>query len=275
MSILFEDEELRVLMEDFYILTGIRLVLFDADFVEVISYPTSKDTFCGLMRKNKEFDELCHSCDMSACRHSLKTKSTYIYTCHAGLTEAVSPIFENEIIIGYIMFGQVSEMQNKEQLNLNIKSLCEKYMPDTVIDKKIKQKSHRQILAASKILDALAEYIRLKGMVRLSDTQVITKINNYIISNIESDIAVYDLCNELGVCRTRLYEIVKKQTGEGVSSFIRSKRLNYAKKLIKTTDLTITEIALKSGFSDYNYFLRLFKKHFGVSPKKLQKSCTV
>ena len=109
-------------------------------------------------------------------------------------------------------------------------------------------------------------------MVHLSDTQMITKINNYINVHIAEDIAVYDLCNELNLSRTHLYEIMKKQTGEGVSSFIRNKKLEHARQLIRTTELKIPEIASRSGFSDYNYFLRLFKNKYGISPKKYSQS---
>lgn len=272
MSLLFKDKELLELMQDFYILTGIRIVLFDENFVEVISYPTNEETFCGLMRTNKTFEALCRSCDENACRYCRNTHQTYIYTCHAGLTEAVSPVVENGIIIGYIMFGQVTDIKNKQQLSEHLKNLHNLYMPNTANDKKIKYKSRRQIVAASKILDALAEYIHLKGMVHLSNTQIITKINNYINEHITEDITVYDLCNELGLSRTHLYEIMKKQTGEGVSSFIRNKKLEHALQLIRTTELKIPEIASRAGFSDYNYFLRLFKNKYGLSPKKYSQN---
>ncbi len=38
-----------------------------------------------------------------------------------------------------------------------------------------------------------------------------------------------------------------------------------------TAQLTVNEIAEKTGFSDYNYFLKVFKRHFGTSPKKMMK----
>lgn len=36
------------------------------------------------------------------------------------------------------------------------------------------------------------------------------------------------------------------------------------------TDMPISDIADSVGFSDYNYFLRVFKKHYGISPKKMK-----
>ena len=49
MSLLFEEAELTSLMRDFYVLTGIRLVLFDENGSKIIAYPPDKENFCSLM----------------------------------------------------------------------------------------------------------------------------------------------------------------------------------------------------------------------------------
>ncbi|MBD9009716.1 MAG: AraC family transcriptional regulator [Clostridiales bacterium] len=54
----------------------------------------------------------------------------------------------------------------------------------------------------------------------------------------------------------------------GVAEYIRKKRLEYACSMLKSGELSVAEVSEKAGFSDYNYFSRLFKKHYGVSPHK-------
>ena len=61
-----------------------------------------------------------------------------------------------------------------------------------------------------------------------------------------------------------------KQYTNGIASFIKLKRLAKAKELVLKTDMPISDISDSVGFSDYNYFLRVFKKHYGVSPKKMK-----
>ena len=56
----------------------------------------------------------------------------------------------------------------------------------------------------------------------------------------------------------------------GIATYVRKKRLSKAKALLKTTDIPIPQISDKVGFSDYNYFLRAFKKEYGISPKKVR-----
>ena len=61
-----------------------------------------------------------------------------------------------------------------------------------------------------------------------------------------------------------------KQYTNGIASFIKLKRLAKAKELVLKTDMPISDISDSVGFSDYNYFLRVFKKHYGISPKKMK-----
>ena len=60
------------------------------------------------------------------------------------------------------------------------------------------------------------------------------------------------------------------------NEFIRGFRLDYAAKLLRTTQLTVMEVMYKSGFSNKSYFYREFQKQYGFSPKdyrtKEQKS---
>lgn len=275
MTLLFHDKELMELMQDFYVLTGIKIVMFDENYTELISYPLDKKTFCMHMRESEEFDTHCRHCDEQACKKCSISKSLEIYTCHAGLTEAVAPIKENGKIIGYMMFGQVTENKSREAFTKQMNELRTKFGINTDLARsiqKIKYKSRKQILAAGKILDAFTEYILLKEMVQLSGEQLIKDIERYIENHISEDIPVERLCREYNIGRTRLYETIKQYTSGGIASFIRRKRLEKAKHLLKSTEMKISEISSAVGFSDYNYFLRVFKKEFGISPKKFLRS---
>ena len=49
--------------------------------------------------------------------------------------------------------------------------------------------------------------------------------------------------------------------------------LALAASLLKSTDMQISEIALKAGYPDNQYFSRAFKQHFGQSPSAYRKGC--
>ena len=271
MSSFFYDSDLLQLLENFYTLTGIRIVLFDADFNEVLSYPAG-GSFCSVMRENKEFDTLCKESDRVSFEKCRRTHSLCVYKCHAGLYEATAPITQGGTIIGYIMFGQITDNRDKSAVLSAAEALRKQYLPDADISekaKKIKYKSQKQILAASKILDACTNYIILKEMIRPRKDDLMTMLSNYVDLHVAEDIRVGDICRAMNVSRTRLYEETKQYTN-GIASFIRLKKLAKAKELILKTDMPISAVSDSVGFSDYNYFLRVFKKHYGVSPKKMK-----
>ena len=83
----------------------------------------------------------------------------------------------------------------------------------------------------------------------------------------DSDYSVEQLAADMGLSRAQLYRKVKVLTGRTPVDIIRLNRLNRAKHLLETTDLSISEIAYSVGFTAPSYFTKCFKDEFGVSPK--------
>lgn len=123
----FYNNDLPELMENFYTLTGIRIVLFDSEFNEILSFPSNEVSFCSLLRTDKKFDALCKESDKFSFEKCRKTHSLCIYKCHAGLIEATAPIMQNNAIIGYIMFGQITDIKDKDAVYNFADNLCQKY----------------------------------------------------------------------------------------------------------------------------------------------------
>lgn len=151
MSLKFDTRELADLMKNFYTLTGIRIVLFDTNYREIFAYPEECSPFCFCMRKDPSFYELCRKSDNISFETCKKTGDLTMYKCHAGLMEATSPIMNNGSIIGYIMFGQVSDSKEKDEFRNSLLKLSEKYGHGSEINeliKKVKFKSKKQLVAA-------------------------------------------------------------------------------------------------------------------------------
>lgn len=271
MPLSLNNRELMELLEYFYVLTGIRIALFDESYNEIASYPADGTSFCSYMRQRRCFDAKCRESDSFSFKKCNKTKSLSIYKCHAGLIEATAPLTENGTIIGYIMFGQITDSRDKSALTARVMRL---YRDDGIEEKikKIKYKSNRQILAAAKILDACTSYIQLKEMVKPSRVQLISRIDRYIDENLDKALSVETLCREFSISRTRLYSAVKAYAPDGIAALIKQKRLAKARTLVKSTDMPTADIAYAVGFNDYNYFLRVFRREFGISPKKLRQA---
>lgn len=69
-----------------------------------------------------------------------------------------------------------------------------------------------------------------------------------------------------------LSTVFHKETGMTYKQYLNKIKINYAKKLIVSTDVSITEISYACGFSTFAHFLRIFKMHFGITPGQLREN---
>jgi AraC-like DNA-binding protein len=93
----------------------------------------------------------------------------------------------------------------------------------------------------------------------------------YIHKNIgDSNLGVEHIAEELFLSRSKLYRKIKALTGDTATEFIRKIKLEKAKELLEKTDLTVSEIGYKVGFSSPSYFTKCFKNYFGQIPKEIR-----
>ncbi|MFC7681709.1 AraC family transcriptional regulator [Paenibacillus sp. GCM10028914] len=74
--------------------------------------------------------------------------------------------------------------------------------------------------------------------------------------------------NELRLSRGYFFELFKKATGLPPTQYINQFRINRARDDLRNSDISVTEIAEKHGFSSVHYFSKLFRQLNGVSPRE-------
>lgn len=99
------------------------------------------------------------------------------------------------------------------------------------------------------------------------ENELLKKVIKYVSNNIDDEeLGVESLSNFLAISKASLYRTLREINGQTPSELIRSIRLDYASKLLISTQLTVSEIITKCGFSNRSYFYREFAKKFGMSP---------
>ncbi|EDP68351.1 hypothetical protein CAT7_09925 [Carnobacterium sp. AT7] len=96
---------------------------------------------------------------------------------------------------------------------------------------------------------------------------VIKEAVTYIQLRYFEKISLSTISTKLNINATYLSKRFKVETGQTITHFIQDARINHSKQLIKDNDLSITDIALKVGFENSNYFCTVFKKRTGVTPR--------
>ena len=188
-----------------------------------------------LCNKIKSNPDLCHIPIILLTARSEEQSKKYGYK--VGADAFISKPFEMETLMEIIM----SKLKNREQA-----------------------KQHYMNLSA------------IPGMDKINMTSTeevfINKLNSIIkenISNVELDINF--ICSEIGMSRASFYNKLKAVTDMSGKEYINKIRLEYAIMLIKTSELSFTEISEQTGFASSKYFSTSFKQYTGMTPTQYKK----
>lgn len=267
MSVLFDTEKLKELLKAFYTLTGVRIVVYDAEYRQIASYPGSDCSFCCRVRDMAE----CEASNRAAFTYCAEHPDLYTYRCRSGLIESMIRLQTENRIVGYIMFGQVSDIPDADA---RVRSLQKKFS-ECDLEEEIRAlpyKSREEIDSASVILLALARYTVSESIVRIGKERFLQKLDELIDANMENpELDVGWIARKFNVCKTTLYDTAKQYLSTGIARYITLRRIRRAKQLLKDPELPVSKICYYVGFTDYNYFSRVFKKEEGMTCTEYRK----
>jgi Response regulator containing CheY-like receiver domain and AraC-type DNA-binding domain len=274
MGLILDQEKLKDLMTAFNTLTGIKIVIFDENYKEILAYPPIHCAFCEQMQANPTTYQYCKQSNESAFCRCKEERDLVVYRCHAGLIEATAPLTDNGMIIGYLMFGQISDCEDNDTTQRVLRTVCQKYGVYSPVYEEafgsILYKNIKQIQAAAQIMKACTLYVIYHEMVLCEKEEFIEQLNQYIETHIAESIPVSALCSKFCISRSKIYNSSSMYLDGGLAAYIRRYKIQKAKDLLLSTDLPIIEIASRVGFSDYNYFCRIFKAENGLSARKFR-----
>lgn len=104
-----------------------------------------------------------------------------------------------------------------------------------------------------------------------STLQKITKATRYIENNYSRNIRVDDLCGMLHISESSAYRLFEKHYGMSFSEHLKQYRIGKACEMLASTNLPISLVAEKAGFSNLSNFNRLFKGAKGITPSQFKK----
>ncbi|MFS4418229.1 helix-turn-helix domain-containing protein [Maribacter sp. 2307ULW6-5] len=108
------------------------------------------------------------------------------------------------------------------------------------------------------------------GTLTHDELDMIRELSHFIKNFPDQRFSIQMLGKKSGLSPAKLQEGFKFLHGMTVTNYIRKIRVEYAEKLIKTTDLNITEIVYSVGLTSRSYFSKIFKDKYNCSPKRYQ-----
>jgi len=97
-------------------------------------------------------------------------------------------------------------------------------------------------------------------------------IDNHLAEEVEGRVALRTVARDVGMSYFHFSRAFKQSMGMSPTNYIAERRIDRAKKLIQETDLPISEVALRSGFSSQSHFTTAFRKIAGVTPRAFRAS---
>jgi AraC-like DNA-binding protein len=94
----------------------------------------------------------------------------------------------------------------------------------------------------------------------------------FMTDNIQRNIGVADLARAAGISPARFSERFKRETGITPADFLRRRRCERARDLLRTSQLPVTDLAFRLGFRSSQHFARVFRKYTGQSPREYRNA---
>ena len=96
-------------------------------------------------------------------------------------------------------------------------------------------------------------------------------LDTYISRHYAEPIRIDDIANELHLCSKQVSRIIYKEYGMPLSKVVHRRRLSVACMLLKSTSLPISQISESVGYEYENYFFRMFKDIYGMTPAEYRE----
>ena len=180
----------------------------------------------------------------------------------------------DDTIIGFIMFGQVTNIKNKEERYIKIKN--HNFIINNITKEMVDEIAYvddEKLISVSTILIALAKYTISEKFISIKQEKFINELNDFISKNIDNaSLNVYDFTRYFNMSKTTFYTTMDKYIGKGIARYLKEKRIEKAKELLVNTNKSLNEISSLAGFNDYNYFCKVFKEEAKQSALHFRKS---
>lgn len=281
------DPEIHQMLINFHNISGLRVGIHAPDMTILTEYPTKSDIyedfcFCDRARHHsQQLTERCSACDIAAFRHINQTKKAYIYSCHLNFMEALIPIKADGEILCALMIGQVrSSVRNasSEQMEALLSSVG---IPDDALEDLLHAYRKMLIMEPSRFealvyfLEICAQSIYDNRWIRRSERTITENFTAYIHANLYNELSIFDAAAALNISTSHLSRIISRDLNTTFTRYLNSRRMEVARILLRTTKMTVNEIALHLRYNDPAYFMRVFKRDTGMTCSVYRQAASV
>ncbi|MBE6596791.1 MAG: helix-turn-helix domain-containing protein [Ruminococcaceae bacterium] len=248
----------------------IGVIFFGYGRSERLMLPSSAVThtspFCRYRKDTLLLIKSCSECKRRALDKAVRLARPYGGYCVGGVYEYLHPVMVDGKAVAVIFVGN---MLRGERGISAVSSYCDN--PREMLESMDQLTSDEECERIASVIDS---YIRMilelcpDEALKPDTPAVIKDIVSYVEGNLAVNIGLSSLAEIFHYNEKYLGRLFKSVMGKSLSLYICERRIEEAARLLRKTDLSVTEISLRTGFGNVTYFNRRFLQLMGVTPTR-------
>ena len=220
---------------------------------------------CESIKKYPQKFKKCYECRNKSLLKAIQTKKAFGGLCVYGIYEYLRPVIVDGNVIAVIFIGNVLTDEGKPKL------LSHSFSESVLEEKMQTGFDYNNCNLLGNIIEGhILTLIEKYSNTNTFGSSLVENVKAFILENIEYDISLSYVASLFHYNKVYLGNAFKKQTGKTIKEFLNYERIKLAKNLLKS-NLSVTEIAVKTGFNSPSYFNRVFKSVVKISPSEYKK----
>lgn len=263
-------DEAQSLIDHFAALLELRVTFFSVDgrVLHRGQHMRNSD-YCAMLQQELGTLKECLSMDTSKRTEAVAKRGIIDYRCHAGLREAIAPIFIHDKLSGFLMIGQFrlndevpDSIQHRCVSSDQRTRLCSAFQALPKID----SEKLENMLGLFKML---IDYICVRELAVLQGDRLRQDIDRYLEQHCTEDIRLPEMARKLGRSVSTISQFLRRNCKTCFKELLIERRLEKAEEHWRANpEATVGEAAFAAGFADPFYFSRVFRKRRGLPPGK-------
>ena len=253
----YDIPKINQVLDDFFNATGVRIDLLNDQFIPISYSQHEICDYCRAVQQEPGGQERCIAFDHSLYEKVKAGLHTESGICPFGLLNIIKPVFYNDLLMGYLFFGQMRTQDKADT--------------ESPLFEQLPLFTQHQVESVAHLAAITVKHILTENMLRPDECDLMQQTIRYIHSNLDQDLSIKTLAKQVNVSKSALYSKFHARFHCTVGEYINQKRLEQSVPLLINTSLSIEDVSRRVGFASASYYTKLFKQQMGITPLKFRK----
>ncbi len=265
---LFLSDEVQELLDYFAATLDIRVTFFSADGRQLRRGRQMRNSdYCRMVQEELGTLKQCLTMDTDKRNEAVRRHGIIDYNCHAGLREAIAPIFIHDRLAGFLMIGQFRTGDEPPSCLLNRCTTEEQRKRLFYAFTALPRISPEKLESVLGLFRVLLDYIVVRELAVLQGDRLRHDIDRYLKQHCAEEVRLPEMARRLGRSASTISQFLRRNYRTSFKELLIECRLARAEAYWQENPgATVGETAYAAGFRDQFYFSRVFRKRRGIPP---------